>query len=308
MSIYLTITIDVEPDCSPTWHYSNPLTFDGVKIGIREKLQPLFNRYGFPPTYLINNVVLENEESVQTLSSLEGDFELGTHLHSEFIEPEKCFSNYAGVKAQMNQTDFSFEIERAKLQTITEQYIRCFGQHPFAFRAGRFSVRTHTIHCLSELGYQVDTSVVPNMTWKDNTRHSSEDYSSAPEQPYFIGKTSLVTPKLDGKILEVPVTYCKMRHFFRSRLAWLRPVYSNFNQMKRLAKQIFRIYQSNENIVLNMMFHNVEVIPGRSPYTQTEEDCVNYLKLLKTFLSFAQCSGIRGITLSELYDVYKKSR
>jgi hypothetical protein len=306
---YLVITIDVEPDCSPTWHYSNPLTFEGVRVGIKEKLQPLFNRYGFPPTYLLNNVVMEDSRSVEALRNLEGRFELGTHLHSEFIEPEKRFAQYAGVKAQMNQTDFSLETERAKLQNITDLYITCFGRRPFSFRAGRFSARAHTIRCLWELGYKVDTSVVPNITWQDNTQHGPDDYSQAPEQPYFVADTSLIKRDSTGTILEVPVTICKKHRFLRRpKLTWLRPIYSDFIQMQKITKQVCKRYLLNGNIVLNMMFHNVEVLPGRSPYVQTDEESQNYLKLLETFLNFARNSGIRGITLSELYDVYNLSR
>jgi hypothetical protein len=103
MNKYLVITIDVEPDCSSTWKYSNPLTFNGVKEGIAKRLQPLFNKYKACPTYLINNVVMEDEQSVRVFLDLQGNFELGTHLHSEFIQPEKIFVDYAGKKGEANQ-------------------------------------------------------------------------------------------------------------------------------------------------------------------------------------------------------------
>ena len=98
MNRYVVITIDVEPDCSPDWRYSNPLTFGGVHEGIGKILQPLFNKYSFTPTYLINNVVLEDNDSISTFKNLQGKFELGTHLHPEFIEPQKTEFDYAGKK------------------------------------------------------------------------------------------------------------------------------------------------------------------------------------------------------------------
>jgi hypothetical protein len=308
MSIYLTITIDVEPDCSPTWHYSNPLTFDGVKIGIREKLQPLFNRYGFPPTYLINNVVLENKESAKILSSLEGDFELGTHLHSEFIEPEKRFSNYAGVKAQVNQCDFSPEIERAKLKNITDLFIQCFNRRPLSFRAGRFSACNNTIRCLRDLGYRVDTSVVPHITWTDNTQHGPEDYSQALDQPYFV-EESLIHPINHSQILEVPVSIKPIKRFLRpERIYWLRPHFSDYNQLVTLTKTFIRNNRRKPITVLNMMFHNVEVLPGKSRRCQTEEECREYLLVLDAYLRYCQKKGIKGIKLSGLYDVYSQNK
>ena len=70
MQKFCTITIDVEPDCTPTWNYSNPLSFDGVKTGIAEILMPLFDKYGVRPTFLINNVVLEDDLSVEIFKKL----------------------------------------------------------------------------------------------------------------------------------------------------------------------------------------------------------------------------------------------
>ena len=100
MNKYLTITIDVEPDCSPDWRYSNPLTFNGIREGIGNRLQPLFNQYGIVPTYLINNVALEDPQSIEVFKNLPGKFELGTHLHPEFIEPAKQYSDYSGKKGK----------------------------------------------------------------------------------------------------------------------------------------------------------------------------------------------------------------
>src|SRR5689334_6783695 len=102
MKRYLAISIDVEPDCTKSWQYSTPLSFSGVNKGIKEILHPLFQTTNVPPTYLINNVVLENEFSVDILKELKGSFELGTHLHPEFIEPDKRFSDYSGKSGRAN--------------------------------------------------------------------------------------------------------------------------------------------------------------------------------------------------------------
>ncbi|HXB07294.1 MAG TPA: hypothetical protein VNW04_09265, partial [Puia sp.] len=96
MKKYLAVSIDVEPDCSADWTYSDPLGFKGVSLGIAGRLQPLFNEFDITPTYLINNVVLEDKESVGVFRELPGKYELGTHLHPEFIAPEKKFDAYAG--------------------------------------------------------------------------------------------------------------------------------------------------------------------------------------------------------------------
>ncbi|HEY5588584.1 MAG TPA: hypothetical protein VIK86_06480, partial [Candidatus Paceibacterota bacterium] len=150
--IYLTVSIDVEPDCSPSWNYSNPLTFKGVSIGIKDCLQPLFNKYGIVPSYLINNIVLEDNKSVNILKNLEGEYELGTHLHPEFIEPEKLFFDYAGKKGEANCCFYKPDIEFEKIKNITELFENKFGYKPTSFRAGRFSAGKNTIASLIKLG------------------------------------------------------------------------------------------------------------------------------------------------------------
>ena len=87
--VYLIITIDTECDYDPDWVRSSPLTFRSINEGIPECLQPLFNSIGAIPTYLLTVEVMEQGECVRTLQSLQGSHELGRHLHSAFIEPEK---------------------------------------------------------------------------------------------------------------------------------------------------------------------------------------------------------------------------
>src|SRR5262249_12341899 len=123
MEKFLVITIDVEPDCTSNWQYSDPLTFNGVSEGIKSRLQPLFNQFEIKPTYLINNVVLEDAGSVNVFKNLSGKFELGTHLHPEFIEPQKQFDNYAGKKGAANCCFYEPSIESGKIKSITDLFI-----------------------------------------------------------------------------------------------------------------------------------------------------------------------------------------
>jgi hypothetical protein len=303
--IYLTITIDVEPDCTPTWHYSNPLRFNGVKVGIKEILQPLFNKYNVKPTYLINNVVLEDKESVETFKNLKGEFELGTHLHSEFIEPGKIFSDYAGKKGEMNQCFLNPEIEFEKLNNITKLFADNFGFMPKAFRAGRFSAGNNTIKCLKSLGYKVDTSVTPNINWCDKTREGNVDFTNAPVQPYHISDNNILKEDNNGSILEVPVTIINIKKIFRTRLQWLRPHYSDYSDFRKIFYTMKRKYK-NKMLVLNMMFHNVEVIPNISPYTSSEAEVAEYLKSLEKFLQLMQKYNVKGATISEIYELSGK--
>jgi len=302
---YFTVTIDVEPDCTPTWRYSDPLTFEGVQRGIREILQPLFNKHKVRPTYLINNVVLEDLESVETFRRLEGEYELATHLHSEFIEPERKFAVYAGMKGEANQCSLRPEVELAKMENITSIFRNQFGYSPTAFRAGRFSAGPNTIRCLTKLGYKVDTSVTPHVHWKDSSREDPVDYRGAREQPYFVADGSFLQENPAGPILEIPVSITKRWIRLRRRAVWLRPSFSTREQSKHLVREYLRRYEQNDHVVLNMMFHNVEVLPGKSPYTSSPDDCKEYLGYLESVFSHCRSEGFESVTASGLYDRYR---
>jgi hypothetical protein len=322
MKIYLTVTIDVEPDCSPDWRYSDPLTFRGVSIGIAQRLHPLFGEYGMVPTYLVNNVVLEDAPSVAVLRGLPGDYELGTHLHPEFIAPDRKYDSYGGKKGAANLCFYPPRIESEKIGNITALFEKDFGYRPRSFRAGRYSAGPNTMKSLRAEGYLVDTSVTPHVRWDDSSREQAVDFSQAPEQPYFMSGGSVVREDPDGELLQVPISIALQKrnrwkellvsgggliHPVRKhRPVWLRPHYSPVEQLIGIARQYIAAYGHLEVVVLNMMFHNVEVLPGLSPYTATEADCQEYMGQLRTFFTFCRQENIIGTGLSKLYDVYRK--
>jgi hypothetical protein len=324
MKKYLVITIDVEPDCSSTWHYSDPLRFKGVSEGIAQILQPLFNTFDVTPTYLINNVVLEDDCSVKTLLQLQGKYELGTHLHPEFIEPFKKYEDYAGKKGEANCCFYPPHIESEKIKNITTLFENRFGYKPGAFRAGRYSAGSNTMSSLASLGYLVDTSITPHICWNDKSREKPVDFTNAPEQPYFMEGEDITMENTSGEILQVPISIAlKKRPFLREFIVsggglhhalrkykpvWLRPYYSSANEMIELAKQYNLAYQNRDKMVLNMMFHNVELLPGLSPYTQSEAKSREYLEQLKIFFTFCKQENFNCIGLSDLHKIYRNQQ
>lgn len=323
MKKFLVITIDVEPDCTTTWHYASPLAFEGVHKGIAEILHPLFIKYNIAPTYLINNVVIEDDASCHVLRNLPGKYELGTHLHPEFIEPMKTAYQYAGQRGAANCCEYPPEIEFQKLQNITRLFETKFGYSPVSFRAGRFSAGTNTINSLAKLGYLVDTSVTPHVCWNDKSRIKAIDYSDAPEQPYYIDSSAYPMENKFGSILEVPVsitttptrllkelrrTWFGIRKPLRKKIPiWLRPAFSGYDQFVTVTENYCRNNSMHNSVVLNMMFHNVEVIPGFSPYTKSAQDCQDYLNSLERYFRYCNENNIEGITLSEVAKLHAKT-
>src|SRR5690606_2859825 len=73
-----------------------------------------------------------------------------------------------------------------------------------------------------------------------------------------------------------------------SAASWLRPVFTSTQGLKEILNQLDKQHTEKKTVVYNMMFHNVEVMPGLSPYAKTEEDCKNYLNQLESL--FAYCN------------------
>jgi hypothetical protein len=321
MKKYLTVSIDVEPDCSHNWQYSNPLVFDGVHKGIKERLQPLFEEFGVVPTYMINNVVLEDDSSVEILKHLKGNYELGTHLHPEFIEPDKGFTVYAGKQGLANCCFYPPGTEFEKIKNITDLFESRFGYKPTSFRAGRYSAGENTISSLARLGYLVDTSITPHVCWDDKSMESPIDFRNAPEQPYLIDEHAIIREDTKGKVLEVPISIALvkrnmlrefivaaggLRHELRKyKPIWMRPFYSSAEEMIMIARQYESVYGSKGRFALNMMFHNVEILPGLSPYSKSESDCVRYIKELRRFFSYCRDNHYSCVGLSQLYALFK---
>jgi hypothetical protein len=253
------------------------------------------------PTYLLSPELLLDPGSVEALAALRG-CELGTHLHGEMADPG------AWVPEVTNdvQRDYPPDTERAKMTTLTRAFERAFGRAPRSFRAGRFGIGRSTVGILEDLGYDVDSSVTPHVDWS----HVSPGltFGGAPEQPYHPDRISPARAG-DAKLLEVPVTIRPPRlgHLpvlgRRLERRWLRPTKNDGAELVAIAKETLADaarQQPERPVVLNAMFHNVEVVAGKSPYAATEREAERILGRLAELLSFAQREGIVGIGLGDV--------
>ncbi|MFK7893666.1 MAG: hypothetical protein AB8B63_22810 [Granulosicoccus sp.] len=303
--VLVTVSIDTECDHDSQWVRSNPLTFRSIHEGLPDRLQPLFTEAGAIPTYLLTVEVLEDRACVHTLGSMQGKHEFGTHLHAALIEPEKKFQDYAGVDSPDFQCGYAEHIEYQKMHNLTELFRAGFGYAPTSFRAGRYGASAQSVDILQRLGYRVDTSVTPGMKWSEP--NATVDFRQAPEQPYFPARGAISRPAAhwpDGRILEVPVTV-KPRFFRNPR--WFRPWFSSVDQMKDIARYHLHKFRHQPVIVINMMFHSMEVIEKASPYPQTSDDVHRFLEDMHSVLRWCAEEGMQFTALSDLYQLYESA-
>ena len=187
------------------------------------------------------------------------------------------------------------------------------------------------IPVLLDLGYKVDCSVTPYVTWINHlgVNHGGPDFTVAPVEPYFLDSEDVCRPG-NSALLEVPVTIlCKnpvaskvthLRRAFgryrRFRLGramnaafgltavWFRP-YPHMTADRLIS--ICRLAESRGLPVVEMLFHSSELMPGCSPYNP-DEDAIE--RLYSTFISvfdYLAESGAAGATLSEFAARYSES-
>lgn len=273
--IELLVTIDTEPDCDPGWNRSDPLEFSSVTEGIPGLLRPIWDRYGVSPLYFVTPEVVRDDECVHVLKrEISLGAEIGTHLHSEFIEPDLTAPDPAGKKSDLFPCyAHSTEIEREKIRNLTELIERRLGVRPQWYRAARYGADMDTMRSLVSLGYRFDSSVTPGISW----RHiGGPDHRQSPMQPYWIARDDYYAAAGEGDgigIREYPITIMGRRFGWMGGLLpdswlfyrWLRPTHMTVFEQKRMVRQIVREYVEP---VLVMMFHSMEVMIDKTPFVR----------------------------------------
>lgn len=319
--IKLVVTIDTECDKGPDWAVRQPLAFTNILEGVTRRLQPLLAAHGVTPTYLLSPEVLDDADCAALFRSLAADVDLGTHLHSEFIDPA---ADPGTRSSHAVQCDLPPELEARKLANLTKLFETRLGFRPTAFRAGRFGIGPHTLTILEDLGYRVDSSVTPNRWWWIE-RGRGVNFLGAPIQPYHPSAADFRRPGR-MRILEVPVTVLHPfwdrvpRRLGRAldplsrpqtvllntlgldskRCRWLRPTYASADEMVAVVEDAARLDRDDDPVVC-MMFHSNEATAGTSPYFETPAAVERFLGELDAFFRILHGRmSVRSIGLSAL--------
>jgi len=299
------VTIDTEPDCDVHWKRSSPLTFESVLLGIPFILRPIWEKFDILPVYFVSPEVAENMDCCKVLKDeVKRGAEIGTHLHCEYIGPQTKYADAAGTPSdEFPCYACSKEIESAKIKNLTDLIEKNLGVRPVSYRAARYGADLDTMKILQELDYKIDSSVTPEIDW---SKQGGPNHSYSPKQLYFVSENDLYSPG-NLKILEVPITISGKRLPFLPDkwmyYRWLRPTLMTVIEMKMLVNEFLRKY---DNPILNMMFHSMEVIPGKTPFVRTKLGQKLYLARLEKIISYLKQKGFVNKTLQTIYaDVSK---
>jgi hypothetical protein len=207
-------------------------------------------------------------------------------------------------------------LQREKIAALTYRIRDVFGVAPISYRAGRGGFDGESLRILEELGYVVDTSIMPTQSPRF---HGRSLWTAMPLEPYFPAYENVCAPGTSS-ILEVPMTasivdgwwhrltFSRRRNMgltpfdrlFRragwASTVWLRPSWSSALEMIRLCE----IMLEKRVPVLNMMFHSSELMPGASPYIQTAGEADEMMKKVEAALNYlVDRRGVQPVTLAE---------
>ena len=319
--VNVVITVDTEEDNQ--WRIGEIVT-STRNIKYVPRFQELCERYALKPTYLCTHGVLNADGFSLTLTRYqkEGCAEIGAHLHPWANPP---FSGYS--QDELCRHPFPSELPdslfRAKLTALTDCVADRTGRRPTCYRAGRWGFCESHIPVLADLGYEIDCSVTPWVSWKQTpgARAYGPDYTEARSEPYSLDARD-VCRKGTSQLLEVPVTILFTHPLMRDRDAFCR-LFAGFqttmagrvlNRLFHVACQWFRPFPGiaadvletvyleacrRELPVVEMMLHSSELMPGGSPNYPDGESVERLYGVLERAFEVVAVNGGKGVTLSE---------
>ncbi|MEE2937392.1 MAG: polysaccharide deacetylase family protein [Planctomycetota bacterium] len=317
----LAVTIDTEEEGLWSGQYRSEATVENIR-GV-PRFQEVCDANGVRPTYLVTTPVARSDMAVEILRSIQdsGRCEIGTHVHPWNSPPllEEASSGRNSFLCNLPP-----EIQRAKIEGLTKLIEQQFCQRPISFRAGRYGMGIEGIKILRDLGYRVDSSVIPYTSYASQ---GGPDFSSATCESYYPGEVAIIERTTNQSLLEVPVTvgfthsHFRLAHGLRSFAmrspfrqlksvgildrsgiackVKLSPEQASLEQMQRLARSLVR--RGTRTLIL--MFHSSSLMPGCSPYVVNDDELDGFLQRLDHFFRF--CIGelrCDPIPLGEFYE------
>jgi hypothetical protein len=299
----LLVVVDTEEEFDWSQPHSRSSTsVDHIRH--QNRAQSILERYGIRPIYVVDYPVASQEAAYRPLREwlADGKCLIGAHLHPwvnpPFEEEVSARNSYAG--------NLPAKLEREKLKRLTDVITSNFECRPTFYRAGRYGIGPATGDILEELGYEIDSSVVP---FTDFHHDGGPDFSGFDAAPFWFGPSAGVleiplTVAWCGRLrtyasalqsrllsdrglqLHVPGVFARLRLLERIRLT---PEGNSLAEMKRLTATMLRA--GEQMFVLS--YHSPSVVPGNTPYVRDGTALQRFLGVIDQFCEyfFGACGG-----------------
>ena len=299
----ILVVIDTEEE----FDWAQPLARENTgvtSIRAQDPAQEIFAKYDLVPTYVVDYPIASSDAGAEILGAYlrAGACEIGAHLHPWVSPPHEeqvtPFNSYAGNLPEA--------LERAKLAELTRTIAENLGVQPRVFRAGRWGLGPATGRILEELGYLVDTSVVPHTDfsadggpcfygfghrpyWTGGKRRLLEIPQTAGFAGVLAAAGGAIYPRLispRGMALHAPGFAARLGLLERIRLT---PEGIDFAALRRLTASLL----AQGCRVFTLTYHSPTLRPGSTPYVRDRADLTAFLATLDSYLDYF-CNRIGG--------------
>jgi len=265
------ITIDTEGDDlwrkKITRHGLKEITTENAKN--LERFQLLCEKYGFIPTYLVNYEMSMAQPFVELARCAlrSGHAEIGMHMHAWNSPPVEYLPyNPHGTHAYIGEYEKKRQWE--KMKYLTRQLEDIFQMPITSHRSGRWWFDEFVLKCLKRLGYIVDCSMTPYVSWSDQIGNNlyGVDYSKDRYKgEYMLSKKNIHQKGKSGVYEVAPTILRHLKYSFPKMqwsIEWFRP---NGNNLEELMWIKEKIRKNSQLDYLQFMLHSSELTPGVNP-------------------------------------------
>lgn len=306
MNRYFIITIDTEGD--NLWSVSDlktPIRTENAKF--LQRFQELCEKYGFIPTYL-TNYEMANADAVKELGRAglkKGTLEIGSHEHAWNSPPYFPLVKSPIKRGKPYLGEYPRLVIRKKMEYLTKLLEDTFQCPITSHRGGRWCLNANIIRELDRLGYTVDCTCTPGISWKKDLGWSmgskGTDWSSYENHPFML-EYPLGNIRKKSNIIEIPVTSVKKVKDGIPK--WFRPDGSNLMELLGILDYM---YERKEPYI-EFMLHSSELMPGGSPTFVRKGQIEKLYDDLDILFSRLRQYGFCGIGLSDFAKKCKEEK
>lgn len=282
----LFVTVDVEEIFD--W---NEFSEDKIEVpstlGLQQ-FQDVCSTYGVKPIYFITYPILCDEPLASELNAFldAGVCEVGIHIHTWTTPPHLPSYDLAASY----QGNLTYDMERAKIESVAAKFTEVFGFAPQVHRAGRFGCGPNTFRILKELGIQEDFS--PSALF-DFSETDGPDFSSLTSEVFVDQETDVRCFPVTGlQFVSGPDWFTGLLHqtglfnilpsAITRKDVRLTPEDNGADRLKVLTKSVLA------GGVTEFVFtiHATSLLPAGNQYATTENDVAATLRTTEAYLDY----------------------
>jgi hypothetical protein len=312
--IVFCVIVDVEEE----FDWSEPFKRENINVKAADYLNlghTVLTSMGVKPAYLMTYAVATAPHACAVFRKyVEHDTcDIGAQLHPwvtpPFEEEVSASNSYP--------SNLSADLERQKLETLIAAIKENIGCHPRIYKAGRYGLDIDRAPMLADLGFLVDTSVMPYASFKG--MDGGPDFFDFPDQPFWMTDDCrlLGLPSTQGVVrplanvaprnllrsifspsaglLHIPGVLARLGLIERLRLT---PEGFTFDHCRSLID--YNLAHGKKCFVLS--FHSPSLMPGCTPYVRDAKDLKQFLDVLYFTLDYLVSKvGAKPLSALDLY-------